>query len=114
MTSHPLHFKSLNEVSQMIHAGEVTSVSVTRHMLDLIASVDGRFKSYIHLCADRALEQAEAADAALAAGLTRGPLHGVPIAVKDLCYTTYAPTRAGTTIHKGFMARPQCNRGRQA
>ena len=104
MTSRPLHFKSLLEVSQMIRRGEATSVSVTRYMLDLIASVEERFKSYIHLCGARALEQAEAADAALAAGLYRGPLHGVPIAVKDLCYTTYAPTRAGTTIHKGFMA----------
>ena len=104
MTSHPLHFKSLVEVGQMIRRGEVTSVGVTRHMLDLIASVDGRFKSYIHLCGERALEQAEAADAALAAGLYRGQLHGVPIAIKDLCYTTYAPTRAGTTIYKGFMA----------
>lgn len=104
MTSRPLHFESLVKVGQMIRRGDITSVGITTRMLDLIGRVDGRFHSYIHPLQDRALEQARAADDALAAGLYRGPLHGVPIAVKDLCYTTYAPTRAGTTIHQGFIA----------
>jgi amidase len=104
MTSPPLHFKSLIEVGQMIRQGQATSVEITDHMLDLIAAVDGQFHSYIHVCPDRAQEQARAADKEVAAGIYRGPLHGVPIAVKDLCFTTYAPTRAGTTLHEGFMA----------
>lgn len=104
MTSLPLHFKPLTEIGQMIRQSEASSVDVTRHMLDLISKVDGQFHSYIHICGERAIEQAEVADKEIAAGIYRGPLQGVPIAVKDLCYTTYAPTRAGTTIYEGFMA----------
>jgi len=104
MTPKPLQFKSLVEVGQMIRQGEATSAGVTQVMLDLIAGMDGGLNSYIHLCADRALAQAGTADAEIAAGIYKGPLHGVPIAVKDLCYTTYAPTRAGTTIYKDFVS----------
>lgn len=103
MTSNPLQFKSLVEVSRRIRDGEMTSAGVTQFMLDLIAASDGDLHSYIHICAERALTQAAAADAEIAAGIRKGPLHGVPIAVKDLCYTTYAPTRAGTTIYKDFV-----------
>lgn len=104
MSVRPLHFKSLLEVGKLIQTGQLSAVAVTKEMLDLIARVDGQFHSFIHLCHDRALEQAQTADTEIAAGIFRGPLQGVPIAVKDLCYTTYAPTRAGTTIHEGFMA----------
>lgn len=103
MASHPVYFKNLLEVAQMIRRGDATSVSVTREMLDRIASVDQQFQSYIQVCNDRALNQARAFDAEVDNGVFRGPLHGVPIAVKDLCYTTYAPTRAGTTIHADFV-----------
>jgi amidase len=104
MTLRDLHFKGLREVATLISSGETTSAKATRAMLDRIAEVDPRFQSYIHVCNDRAMEQARVADADMAKGLRKGPLHGVPIAVKDLCQTTYAPTRAGTTIHEGFMA----------
>ncbi len=104
MTSRALHFKGLREVANMIASGATTSAQVTRAMLDRIAQVDPGYESYIHVCTDRAMEQAQAADDNIAKGLCKGPLHGVPIAVKDLCQTIYAPTRAGTMIHEGFMA----------
>jgi amidase len=104
MASLPLHFKSLSEISQMIRLSKISSVDLTRYMFDLIDKLDGHFQSYIHLCNDRAMVQAQAADAEIANKIYRGPLHGVPIAVKDLCYTTFAPTRAGTSIYNGFMA----------
>ena len=103
MTSHSLHFKNLLEVGQMIRQGAASSVGITQAMLDLIATADEHFQSYIHICKERALERAAAADAEIEAGIFRGPLHGVPIAVKDLCYTTFAPTRAGTTIYADFV-----------
>ena len=62
MRSHPLHFKNLIEVGQMIRQGQVTSVEITGYMLNRIASVDEQFKSYIHVCGDRALEKAQAVD----------------------------------------------------
>lgn len=104
MVCPPLHFSSLVDVGARIRARDVTSVEVTRHMLDRIASVDPGLHSYTHVCATRALGQAAAADVDLDRGMCRGPLHGVPIAIKDLCYTTYAPTQAGMPIHAGFMA----------
>ncbi len=103
MTSQPLHFQGLWDVSARIARGDTTAVAVTAALFDRIEAVDRQFHSYIHLCRDRALEQARVADEEIAAGIHRGPLHGVPIAVKDLCYTTYAPTRAGTTIFKDFV-----------
>ena len=60
--------------------------------------------SYATVLPERALDQAKAADTEIARGLWRGPLHGVPIAVKDLCYTTFAPTSAGTTIFRSFRS----------
>ncbi|MDK3072784.1 amidase [Sedimentitalea sp. JM2-8] len=103
MSSHNLHFKTLLEVGRMIHGGDMTAAAVTDRMLDRIAAVDPQFQSYVRVCADRARDQAQMADADMAKGIFKGPLHGVPIAVKDLCYTTYAPTGAGTIIHADFM-----------
>ena len=62
-----LQLKSLVEVGQIIRHREVTSSGVTQNLLDLIARRDGLLHSYIHLCADRALEQAATADAEIAA-----------------------------------------------
>ncbi|MBU2359226.1 MAG: amidase [Alphaproteobacteria bacterium] len=104
MTSRDLHFMGLLDIARQISSGETTSLKVTRAILDRIEKVDQNFESYIHVCKDRALQQAQAADDEIARGLHKGPLHGVPIAVKDLCYTTFAPTRAGTMIHKDFAA----------
>lgn len=99
-----LHFKTIIEISEMFRRGELTSAAITRTMLDRIERLDPTVRSYAHVCPDRALDQAGRADQEMATGIWKGPLHGVPIAVKDLCYTRYAPTAAGTTIHAGFMA----------
>jgi amidase len=68
--------------------------------LNRIAQLDGQLKSYAYVMATSALEQAKAADLEIAAGKVRGPLHGVPIAVKDLCWTKDAPTAAGMKIYR--------------
>lgn len=67
-----------------------------------IAKFDARLKSYAFVSADSARKAAHAADADIARGHYRGVLHGVPIGVKDLCYTADAPTAAGTVVHRGF------------
>ena len=54
------------------------------------------------MMAEAALVQARAAEAEIMRGEIRGPLHGVPIAVKDLCWTQGVPTAAGMTIYKDF------------
>ena len=92
---------SLTEVAAGIRGGVFTPVEVTEAVLSRMAAVEPKLNSYITLTAERALERAEQAQAELAAGLYRGPLHGVPVAVKDLCETSFAPTSGGMAIHKG-------------
>jgi amidase len=72
-------------------------------MLRRIEQIDPRLHAYARTTPERALAQAADADARLARGDSVGPLHGVPIAVKDLCWTAGIPTAAGTMVHRGFM-----------
>jgi len=105
MASDDLCLLDLVEVGRRIQVGQLSSVEVTQAVLDRIARLDGRLKSYATLTADLALAQAKQADTETARGAIRGPLHGVPIAVKDLCHTKGIPTAAGMTIHKDY--RPE-------
>jgi amidase len=99
-----LHYLSLTAVSELIRTGIVSPVEVTRALLDRIEKLDGTLKSYTTVTAEHALESARKAEGELAQGIWRGPLHGVPVAVKDLCDTSFAPTSAGTYIHREYMA----------
>jgi amidase len=100
--SSDLHYQSLTTVSDLIRRRKLSPVEVTRAVLERIARLDGQYRSYVTLLPERALERAKVAEAEITRGLWRGPLHGVPIAVKDLCNTTFAPTASGTTIFKDF------------
>jgi amidase len=77
-------------------------VEATAAQLARIEKSDGVLKSYAHMMAEAALIQARAAEAEIMRGEIRGPLHGVPIAVKDLCWTQGVPTAAGMTIYSDF------------
>ena len=94
-----LHYANLVEVSAAIQARKVSPLELTRSMLDRIARVDPLLCSYATVTGELALAQATAAEAEIAAGRHRGPLHGVPIAVKDICDTAGVVTAAGTTIY---------------
>ena len=80
-----MHYRSLADVARLIAAKDISSATLTRQMLDRVAAVDGQLQSYVTVMTDRAIASAERADAEIRAGRYRGPLHGVPIAVKDLC-----------------------------
>jgi amidase len=92
----------LKSASRALQKREVSSVALTRTMLSRIAALDPALHAYATVTADLAMAQAARADAEIAAGTQRGPLHGVPIAVKDLCYTAGIPTAGGMVIHQGF------------
>src|SRR6266566_129364 len=108
MTSDAVHYLSLMEVSGRLRRGELKPTTLSEAILARIAQHDGALRSYTTLLADRAMAKARQAEAELNRGLWRGPLHGVPIAVKDLCYTDYAPTAAGMLIHKDFIPPYTC------
>ena len=103
MKADQLHYKSIVELSGLIRRGEVTSAQATAAMLERIDKLDGRLHGYAAVLKERATAQAEKLDREISNGLWRGPLHGVPIALKDLCYTSFAPTTAGTTVHARFV-----------
>lgn len=103
MSADPLHYKSITEISELFRRGELLSSEVTAATLSRIAKLDGKFHGYATVLAERAMAQAERCDDEIGKGIWRGPLHGVPIGLKDLCYTTFAPTAGGTTIHANFV-----------
>ena len=105
MATDDLCLLDLVEIGRRVQARQLSSVAVTQAVLDRIERLDGRLKSYVTLTADVALAEAAQADGEIARGAIRGPLHGVPIAVKDLCNTKGIPTSAGMTIHKDY--RPE-------
>ena len=93
-----LHDESLEEVARRLRAHDLSSVEATSALLDRIERLDGRLKSYAIVTPERALKDASERDAEAMAGRSRGPLHGVPIAVKDLCDTAGIVTAAGMAI----------------
>ena len=72
-----------------------------RACLDRITTREGEVQAWEHLDADLALTQAREADAAFRAGETPGPLHGVPVGVKDIFDTADLPTENGSPIFAG-------------
>jgi amidase len=102
MTADDVCYFDLMEVGRRIQARQLSSLDVTHAVLERIARVDSHLKSYATLTADLAIAQAEKADAEIGQGIIRGPLHGVPVAVKDLCNTKGISTAAGMPIHKEF------------
>ena len=95
-----LHYLELTELARRLHARELSPVEATEAQLARIETLDGGLRSYATLMAESALRQARAAEAEIGRGAIRGPLHGVPIAVKDLCWTKGVPTAGGMSIHK--------------
>src|SRR5690606_24979798 len=104
MSVSDLHFLELLELSRLIQSRELSPVEVARSQLDRIETIDQTISSYAAVSAESAMEAAREAEGEISAGRIRGPLHGVPFAVKDLCWTTDAPTTAGTIVHSGFIA----------
>lgn len=99
MADDSLALAELTEVAALLHAGKLSPVELAGIMLDRIAAHDGALKSYQHVMADSALAEARQAETEIAKGHIRGKLHGVPVAVKDLCWTADAPTLAGMAIN---------------
>lgn len=99
----PLHFASLTDVARLIESGELSPVDLTEMVLARIENLDGRLKSYATLMADHAREAARSAEKEIQAGGYRGPLHGIPVAVKDLCFTKGVKTMGGTAALSDFV-----------
>src|SRR5215475_1073056 len=98
MPNTPLYFHTIAELAALIKSQQLSPVEVTRALLERITQLDGRYKSYATVMADHALEAARVAEQDIRGGTYRGPLHGVPVAVKDLCFTKGVRTMGGTKV----------------
>ncbi|NVP56919.1 amidase [Mycoplana rhizolycopersici] len=101
MTDQPLWAAEFTRLSDAIRSGAVTSCELTELMLERIAAHDARLNSYAAVAPDVARAAARAADAEIAAGNWRGPLHGIPLAVKDAFATVDIPTGFGSPVFAG-------------
>jgi Asp-tRNA(Asn)/Glu-tRNA(Gln) amidotransferase A subunit family amidase len=88
-------FAPVTQLSRWIEARQLSSERLTDIYLDRIARYDGRIRAVITVTKDHALARAKQADAEIAAGKYRGPLHGIPYGVKDLLDTKDIPTTYG-------------------
>ena len=102
--SNELVQKTIREASDLVASRKVSSRELTEAILQQIAKTDPLVHAYRTVMKESALAAADRADAELAGrGQWRGPLHGIPVGVKDIVYTTDAPTEGGSNVLKGFV-----------
>src|SRR5215831_555497 len=105
-TSASLAYLPLSEVAALIAKRDLSPVELTQGTLDRISALDSRLHSYYTVFASEALVAAKAAEAEIRGGHYRGPLHGVPVAVKDIYEA--GPTTGGSKLRKDYVAAQEC------
>lgn len=93
-----LYFLTIHQAGELMRRGELSPVELTRACLDRIADTDDRLHSFILLLEDDALEQARVAESEMLRGEYRGPMHGIPFALKDLYDTAGIRTTSGSRV----------------
>ena len=100
-TGDPPTLLSIREIGAELRAGRLSASELVEATLARIEETEPRLNAYITVTADHARRQAQAADDELAAGRDRGPLHGIPVALKDLVDTAGIPTTGGSGFLRG-------------
>ncbi len=98
MSETPLHFKTITEISEAIASKQLSPVEIITTMLARIAQLDGQLMSYATVMAEHAMAAAQKTEQEIELGMYRGPLHGIPIAVKDLCFTKGVRTMGAAKV----------------
>lgn len=96
-------FLSASGLSELIKKREISSVEAVEAYLDRIDSLNGKLYAYLTVCRDEALQAAREADQALTQGRDLGPMHGIPLAVKDQIYSAGIRTTGGSPIFNDFV-----------
>jgi aspartyl-tRNA(Asn)/glutamyl-tRNA(Gln) amidotransferase subunit A len=95
----PLHELSIAEAGRQLRSGDLSSTTLTQHALSRIASLDPLLHAFVLVTGERALADAERADREIRSGIDRGPMHGIPYALKDI----YATAGIRTTCHSKLL-----------
>ena len=103
MSPDELTYLSISEAAERIARKELSPVELVQAHLERIRATDDKLNSFITLLADEAMESAREAEQAIQSGNHRGPLHGIPIGLKDLYYTKGIPTTIGSKIKRDFV-----------
>lgn len=98
-----LHDYTIVEVGERLNRKELSPVELVKHLLSRIELIDEKINSYITVMQESAIESAKQAEMELFQGNIRGPLHGIPIALKDLLYTEGVRTTAGSKLLEDFI-----------
>ena len=98
-----LPYLSVSELSRLIEFKEVSPVEVTEAYLDRIDDLDFKFNSYLTVCRDEALQAAKDAEQAILQGNYLGPMHGIPVAVKDQMWSKGVRTTGGSRFLADFV-----------
>jgi amidase len=96
MNESSMHYESIFTLGRLFQAKQLSPVELTRAMLDRIDQIDGRLNAFATVMEEDAMAAAKKAEAEIFARASRGRLHGVPVAVKDLCFTSGVRTMGGT------------------
>jgi aspartyl-tRNA(Asn)/glutamyl-tRNA(Gln) amidotransferase subunit A len=96
-------FLTIAELGRLYDQRELSPVEVTRSLLDRIAAHDAKLHSFIRVTPEAALAEAQAAERELMAGRRRGPLHGIPYALKDIVETAGIPTTGHSKLCKDYV-----------
>ena len=92
--------RTITELAPLLRRRELSTIEVTQACLDRIERINPSLNAFITVTADSALDAARAAEAEIARGQWRGPLHGVPVSLKDLIDTSGVRTTSGSALHK--------------
>jgi aspartyl-tRNA(Asn)/glutamyl-tRNA(Gln) amidotransferase subunit A len=98
-----LHYLTIAEAGARIRAGNLSPVELTQACLERIAALNGRLHAFITVTAEEALDEARQAEAGIRAGRCRGPLHGIPIAHKDIVCTRGVRTSAHSNLLRDWV-----------
>jgi aspartyl-tRNA(Asn)/glutamyl-tRNA(Gln) amidotransferase subunit A len=108
MPSTDLCFLNVTELAPLVQARKISPVEIVQALLSRIEALNDDLLAYLHVSATQAMAAAQAAEIEIGSGSYRGPLHGIPVAYKDIYDVQGLPTTAASKIMAGYVASEDC------
>src|SRR2546430_14294392 len=104
MTNPDLGFLNVTELAPLVRARKISPVEIVQALLSGIDALNDDLLAYLHVSAEQAMAAAHAAEIEISSGGYRGPLHGIPVAYKDIYDVQGLPTTAASKVMAGYVA----------